>query len=69
MIGPRKFGRQPSLFGASSVPELLEQGGTEAIRNFPGGSVIAQYVLHPFVGPTLPIAERKFRDLIEREPL
>jgi len=64
VIGPMKFHRQPSLVGASSVPELLEKGGGEIV-----GGVLTKYEPHPFVQSTLPAAERKFRELIERVPL
>jgi hypothetical protein len=70
VIGPMKFAKQPAGISASSVPELLEFGGTMTVQDVLGGqSAIAHYAPHPFVGPTLPIAERKFRELIESEPL
>lgn len=68
VIGPRKFARQPKMVGTSSVPELLEVGGSELQKLF-GKQVYVPYAPHPFVGPTLPIAERKFRELIETIPL
>lgn len=64
VIGPRMFAKQPPLVGAVSVPELLEKGGIEIIMG-----KRAKYGARPYAAPTLPIAERKFRELIESEPL
>lgn len=64
VIGPMKFGSQPRLVGASSVPELLEKGGGEYI-----GNKLVKYDPHPFAKPTLPLATKKFHELIEKEPL
>lgn len=64
IIGPLRFDSQPSLVGASSIPELLEQGGGQFI-----GDMLVKYDPHPFAAPTMPIAEQKFRELIESEPL
>lgn len=69
VIGPQKFAKQPQMTGATSVPELLERGGTAKQWAAGLGSVTAYYAPHPYVGPTLPIAERRFKELIEREPL
>lgn len=67
-IGPKVFDRQPPLQGASSVVELLEAGGREWVRSM-GKSVMQLYQPHPYAGPTLPIAEKKFRELIKTVPL
>jgi hypothetical protein len=64
IIGPTKFPRQPRLVGASSVPELLEEGGAEYI-----GDELVRYQPHPFVAPSLDPVEAFFRKTIESEPL
>jgi hypothetical protein len=65
VIGARPFAQQPTLIGAASVPHLLDQGGIEVLP----GSVRAEYEPRPFVGPTMDPTEKKFRELIESEPL
>jgi hypothetical protein len=68
VIGARPFADQPRLIGAATVPHLLDQGGVEIIDAL-GGSVAAVYGARPFTEPTLEVAERKFRELIESKPL
>jgi hypothetical protein len=63
-IGPEMFAKQPPLIGATSVPHLLEKGGAQMIHG-----VIAKYGPRPYVEPTLPIAQQKMTELIEKIPL
>ncbi|MFO0790461.1 MAG: hypothetical protein U0805_13485 [Pirellulales bacterium] len=69
VIGPMAFSKQPAMTGAASVPELLEQGGSELQKWIDGQTIQTEYKPHPFAAPTLPVAERKFRELIESVPL
>jgi hypothetical protein len=68
VIGPEMFAAQPRLVGAVSVPQLLDQGGQEEVR-FGGRPFLARYEPRPFVGPTLPIAQRRMEELTEEIPL
>jgi hypothetical protein len=63
VIGPMRFGSQPVMPNRVSVPELLNKGGIEIIFGKP-----VQYGPRPFVEPTLPIAEKKMAELIEKTP-
>lgn len=63
VIGPMKFGKQPDLVNAASVPDLLNKGGGQRIA----GSLV-RYSAHPFVGPLLPLAEKKLSALVKSEP-
>jgi hypothetical protein len=68
VIGARPFPSQPTLIGAASVPHLLDSGGIEIIEAL-GGSARAVFEPRPFISPSLDPTERKFRQLIESEPL
>lgn len=69
VIGARPFAKQPRMMGAVSVPQLLEEGGRELVPNFMGGRVFAKYGKRPFVRPSFDPTLKKFRELIESEPL
>lgn len=68
VIGPEMFAKQPSMIGATSVPQLLDQGGREQIR-MGGMTFMANYEPRPFVAPQMPIAQKKMAELIESIPL
>lgn len=68
VIGPEMFAKQPALVGATSVPQLLDQGGKEHVR-IAGLSYLANYEPRPFVGPQMPIAQKRMAELIEEIPL
>jgi hypothetical protein len=63
VIGPMRFASQPPM-NRASIPELLNRGGVEEIL---GKRVV--YGPRPFVETTLPIAEKKFHELIEKTRL
>lgn len=68
VIGPEMFAKQPQLFGAVSVPQLLDQGGAEAIR-VGGINMIAQYEPRPFVAPALPPTREAMERFLVEIPL
>lgn len=63
VIGPLKFGKQPDLVNAASVPDLLNKGGGQRIAG-----KLVRYSPHPFAEPLLPLAERKLVELVKNEP-
>lgn len=62
--GPIVFGAQPQLVGASDIPELVEGGGTEKIKD-----QLVQYSAHPFIQPAIEIAKQRMAALVESEQL
>lgn len=68
VIGPEMFAKQPQLFGATSVPQLLDKGGSEAIR-VGGMNTIAKYEPRPFVAPALPPTREAMERFLVEIPL
>lgn len=64
VIGAAPFAKQPSLLGATTVPELLNYGGGQNT-----GGVLVKYGARPFVEPALATTLRKMEQEIERVPL
>jgi hypothetical protein len=62
--GPIVFGSQPQLVGASDVPEILEGGGSEKIKD-----QLVKYAPHPFIRPAVEIAKQRMAALVESEQL
>lgn len=69
VIGPEMFSSQPTMYGAVSVPQLLDQGGIEMMRSKLGKVYQAHFEPRPFVAPALPPTQKRMAELIESTPL
>lgn len=71
VIGPEKLSTgRATVYNPEPVPATLEYGGTIVVPKGRGsrGSFQARIEPRPYVAPTFPLAQAKFKELLEKEP-
>lgn len=79
VIGPMPFRQQPRMVGAVSVPELLNDGGGEYVKDYyslthsdqlaTGKDVLVKYYPHPYVDVVMPTVRGRMNTIIKNNPI